>query len=187
LGATFVVPSLLQVVANTTWPTKGAGATRLRARQLHRSAFRGGRADLARSNWAHPSHAARNGGPGVLGEKVECGLSTAFRTRRVVTHSSSLVAPPSQIWWSTRAPDEGTARSARRIMGLRWARSAVGPAWASSRRVLSVLGTPVFPMTATQKGKGAVLEVKKSDGQISVKLGSKKSLSEKVSSIFKGK
>jgi len=42
-------------------------------------------------------------------------------------------------------------------------------------------------MTATQKGKGSVLEVEKSAGQISVKLGPKKSLGDKVVSFLKGK
>jgi hypothetical protein len=42
-------------------------------------------------------------------------------------------------------------------------------------------------MTAMEKGKCAVLEVKKSAGQISVKLGPKKSLSDKVASALKGK
>jgi hypothetical protein len=42
-------------------------------------------------------------------------------------------------------------------------------------------------MTATQKKKGIVLEVKKSAGKISVKLGPKESLSDKVVSFVKGK
>ncbi len=42
-------------------------------------------------------------------------------------------------------------------------------------------------MVATQKEKGTVLEVKKSAGQISVKLGQKKSLSDKVASFLNGK
>jgi hypothetical protein len=42
-------------------------------------------------------------------------------------------------------------------------------------------------MTAKGKGNGTVLEVKKSAGQLSVKLGPKKSLSDRVSSLLKGK
>lgn len=42
-------------------------------------------------------------------------------------------------------------------------------------------------MTATENGKDIVLEVKKSAGQISVKLGPKESLSDKVVSFVKGK
>jgi hypothetical protein len=42
-------------------------------------------------------------------------------------------------------------------------------------------------MTATQDGKATVLEVKKSAGQITVKVGQKRSLSDKVASFVKGK
>jgi hypothetical protein len=41
-------------------------------------------------------------------------------------------------------------------------------------------------MTATQKGKVTVLEVKKSDDKISVKFGTKKSLADRVDSFVKG-
>jgi hypothetical protein len=41
-------------------------------------------------------------------------------------------------------------------------------------------------MSATAKPNATVLEVKKSAGQISVKLGRKKSLTERVTSTLKG-
>jgi hypothetical protein len=42
-------------------------------------------------------------------------------------------------------------------------------------------------MTANEKKANTTLEVKKSAGEITVKLGSKKSFGDKVSSFFKGK
>jgi hypothetical protein len=42
-------------------------------------------------------------------------------------------------------------------------------------------------MTAVRKQKRTVLEVKKSSGQISLKLGRKKSVGDKVASLLKGK
>jgi hypothetical protein len=42
-------------------------------------------------------------------------------------------------------------------------------------------------MSGAQKEKGVVLEVKKSAGQVSLKLGRKKSIGDKVASALKGK
>jgi hypothetical protein len=50
-----------------------------------------------------------------------------------------------------------------------------------------VASDPILIMTATHKGTKTVIEVKKADGQISVKLGSKKTLSDKVASLLNGK